>query len=112
MVEGLWVVQYEGIQGSGGTVLVFVDGQILGGDNGFTIIGKYEVTDQNLTARVKVQNYLKTVPSFFDFKGDYEVKVRGIIEKNIIRAKAEIVDKKISGLVLKMTRVEKLQPST
>lgn len=108
MIDGLWVVQYEGIQGGGGTVLVFVDGQVLGGDNGFTIIGEYSVFENNLTARVIVQNYLKSVPSFFDFEGDYEVRVKASIDGNIIRGKADIVDKEVSGLSLKMTRVKKL----
>ncbi len=60
MIDGLWVVQYEGIQGGGGTVLVFVEGQVLGGDNGFTVIGEYNLVGEHVTARVTVQNYLKT----------------------------------------------------
>jgi hypothetical protein len=108
MIEGLWVVQYEGIQGSGGTILVFIDGQVLGGDNGFTIIGEYEVKDRTVTAHAEVKNYLKTVPSFFDFDGDYDVKVQGIIDGPIIRGKAEIVGKGITGLALKMTKVKAL----
>ncbi len=110
MIEGLWIVQYEGIQGSGGIVLVFINGQVLGGDNGFTIIGEYALRDTTVTAHVKVQNYLNTVGSFFDFEGDYEIRVKGTIQGNIIQGEAEIVDKNISGLALKMTRVKKLAP--
>ncbi len=108
MIDGLWIAQYEGIQGVGGTLLVFIEGQVLGGDNGFTIIGDYVVKGSTLTARAKVQNYLKSVPSFFAFEGDYEVKVQGVIEGGIIRGKAEIVDKQVSGLALRLTRVKAL----
>jgi len=108
MVEGLWVVQYEGIQGGGGTVIVLVNGQLLGGDNGFTIIGEYTLTGTTLNAHAKVQNYLKSIPSFFDFEGDYEVQVRGTVDGNTFRGHADIVDKGIPGLALKMTRVKKL----
>ena len=110
MIEGLWVAQYEGIQGSGGTILVFVNGQVLGGDNGFTIIGEYSLKDTIVTAHVKVHNYLKSVASFFDFEGDYELRVKGTVEGNTIQGQAEIVDKNITGLALKLTKVKKLTP--
>jgi hypothetical protein len=109
MIDGLWVVQYEGIQGGGGTVLVFTDGQVLGGDNGFTIIGEYVLSGDIVKALVKVQNYLKSVPSFFEFEGDYEIRFNAKIEGNIIFGKAEIVDKGVSGLSVKMTRVKNLK---
>ena len=112
MIDGLWVVQYEGIQGGGGTILVFVNGQVLGGDKDFTIIGHYTVSGNRLTARAAVQNYLKSVPSFFDFEGDYEVQVEATIEGALMRGKVEIVDKGIPGLAVKMTRVKKLEPTT
>jgi len=108
MIDGLWIVQYEGIQGSGGTVVVFVKGQVLGGDNGFTIIGEYTLAGTSISVRAQVQNYLKSIPSFFDFEGDYEVRVKGTVEGNVIRGQADIVDKGIPGLVLKMTRVKGL----
>lgn len=109
MIDGLWVLQYEGIQGGGGTVLVFVNGQVLGGDNGFTIIGHYTVSGSQLIVKAKVQNYLKSVPSFFEFEGDYEVLAQATIEGAVIRGKAEILGKGIPGLALKLTRVKMLE---
>lgn len=35
MIEGLWVVQYEGTAGGDGGVVVLVNGQVLGGDSAF-----------------------------------------------------------------------------
>ena len=39
MIEGLWIVQYESVKGGDGGVIVFVKGQVLGGDNGFVYTG-------------------------------------------------------------------------
>jgi T3SS negative regulator,GrlR len=108
VIDGLWVLQYEGIQGSGGAALVFVNGEILGGDNGFTFIGTFAIKDGTISAKVKVQNYLKSVTSFFGFEGDYEVLVSGKVQDNLIHAKAEIVGRGVPGLALKLTRVKKL----
>ena len=33
MLEGLWIVQYVGLQGSGGGAVVLVNGKVLGGDD-------------------------------------------------------------------------------
>jgi len=45
MVEGFWIVQYEGAQGNGGGVAVFMRGRVLGGDTGFIYTGTYQ-TDE------------------------------------------------------------------
>jgi len=34
MVEGFWIVQFQGPQGNGGGVAVFVNGKVFGGDSG------------------------------------------------------------------------------
>ncbi len=48
MIEGLWAVQYVGIQGNGGGVVVFIDGKVLGGDTGYTYVGTYTVRNETL----------------------------------------------------------------
>jgi len=35
MVEGFWIVQFEGLKDRGGGVAVFTKGHIFGGDNRF-----------------------------------------------------------------------------
>src|ERR1700683_941537 len=46
MVEGFWIVQYEGVQGNGGGVVVFMKGRVLGGDTGFVYTGTYQSTEK------------------------------------------------------------------
>ncbi len=36
MVEGFWIVQYEGMKGNGGGVVIFIKGKVFGGDTGYT----------------------------------------------------------------------------
>ena len=57
MIEGLWIVQYHGPPGTGGGVVVFVKGQVLGGDSGFTYSGSYDLTGELFKAKVEVQNF-------------------------------------------------------
>ena len=33
MVEGFWIVQFEGVQGNGGGVVFFIKSQVFGGDS-------------------------------------------------------------------------------
>lgn len=63
MVEGLWIVQYVGLQGSGGGAIALVNGKILGGATGYLYIGTYEVKNNVLTGRVKVSNFLPEIPN-------------------------------------------------
>jgi hypothetical protein len=63
MVEGFWIVQYEGVQGNGGGVAVFMKGHVFGGDTGFIYMGSYTEDNKELIARVKVKMFLLDVPS-------------------------------------------------
>ena len=52
MVEGFWIVQYEGTKGNGGGVAVFIKNRVFGGDSGSTYTGTYEENGKTLKARV------------------------------------------------------------
>lgn len=52
MLEGRWIVQYEGTQGEDAGVVVFAQGRLLGGDNGFTYEGNYVVKDGWVAASI------------------------------------------------------------
>ena len=62
MIEGFWIVQYEGVKGNGGGVAVFMKGHVLGGDTGFIYTGTYETRERQLSAHIKVRNFLPEVP--------------------------------------------------
>jgi hypothetical protein len=39
MVDGFWIVQFEGVQGNGGGVIMFAKQKVLGGDSGYIYTG-------------------------------------------------------------------------
>jgi hypothetical protein len=104
MVEGFWIVQFEGTQGGGSGVAVLMKGQILGGESGFTYTGSYKVNEKSITARVCVRRFLPEVPSLVGTVGDYELDLAGTIEGDVIRASASLVNLQGAGMALKLTK--------
>lgn len=108
MIEGFWIVQFEGAQGNGGGVVLFMKGHVLGGDSGFVYTGVYATNKDALEARVKVKNFLPDVPSVLGVQGDFELNVKGTIKGKIIEGSASLVNQPGMGLVVKLTRVSDL----
>ncbi len=105
MVEGFWIVQYEGVQGNGGGVVFFLKGRIFGGDSGFVYTGTYQTDEKTITGRVKVSNFLPEVASVFGIPGDYELMLKGIVAGQKIEGSANLVNQAAMGIVVKLTRI-------
>jgi hypothetical protein len=56
-------VQYEGVRGNGGGVVVFLRGHVFGGDTGFVYTGTYHTDEKDLSAQVRIHNFLPEVPN-------------------------------------------------
>jgi len=108
MVEGFWIVQYEGMKGNGGGVVVFIKGHVFGGDSGSTYTGTYEENVKTLKARVRVHNYMPGVVSAIGIEGDYDLEVIGTVEGDIIKATGSPVGQQTAGLALKLTKAARL----
>ena len=105
MVEGLWIVQYEGMTGNGGGVAVFIRGKILGGDTGYTYVGSYQMQGDSLKARVMVRNFLPGVPSVLGVTGDFELNIDGTLDGDVIRGRGALPDpQQTVGIALKLTK--------
>jgi hypothetical protein len=107
MVEGFWVVQFEGVQGNGGGVVFFLKGRVFGGDSGFVYTGSYQSDEKTITARVKVRNFLPEVLSVFGIPGDYELNVSGKVTEDgrTIQGNAALVNHEAMGIVVKLSKV-------
>ena len=105
MIEGFWLVQYEGIQGNGGGVAVFMNGRVMGGDTGYTYLGTYRVEDGGVIAELEIHNFLPGVPSVVGVVGDFKMRVEGMLEDGLIRAGASLVGVPGAGLRLRLTRI-------
>ena len=108
MIEGLWIVQYEGVAGGDGGVIVFVKGQVLGGDNGFVYTGTYHSDDKTIWARVLVRNFAPAILNVLGIKGDFELTVQGTIDGKIIKGSASLINQEGPSMVLKLTKVNDL----
>jgi T3SS negative regulator,GrlR len=105
MVEGFWIVQFEGVQGNGGGVVFFLKGRIFGGDSGFVYTGDYQTDEKTVTGRVKVRNFLPDVPSVLGVPGDFELSLKGKVSGNRIEGTASLVNQEVMGIVVKLTKV-------
>jgi hypothetical protein len=108
MVEGFWIVQYEGLKGRGSGVLMFVKGSVFGGDSGSTYIGTYEEDGRSIRARVKIHNYMPGVSSIIGMEEDYELDVTGEVEGDTVKASGAPVGHQVAGMGLRLTRAAKL----
>lgn len=79
MMEGFWILQVQGPQGSTGGVAVFVNGKIFGGDNGFLYMGTYMMQGGIAKARIIVQNFDSAVPNIMGLTGNYEMHISATI---------------------------------
>jgi hypothetical protein len=108
MVDGFWIVQYQGVQGGGGGVLMFTKGKIFGGDSGYTYMGTYQSDDITLKGRVTVRQFLAGVPNDLGIVGDFELDIVGTVEGDIVRGTASLVGRQGTGLAVKLTRKSNL----
>jgi len=105
MIEGLWIVQYEGIAGGNGGVIVLIKGQALGGDSAFAYTGTYQSDDKTISGRVLVRNFNPAIGNLLDIKGDFELAIQGTIQGETIKGSASLVNMEGPGVVIKLTKV-------
>ncbi len=108
MVEGFWIVQFEGVQGNGGGVVFFIKGRVFGGDSGFVYTGTYQTNGNTVAAQVEVRNFLPEVASVFGVPGDYELNVKGKVVGKTIEGNASLVNQEGMGIVVKLTKIGEL----
>lgn len=105
MMEGLWIVEYEGLQGNGAGVAVFVNGRVLGGDMGYTYEGSYKIRDSAITANVQVRNFLPNTPSVLGFVGDFDVHLLApMTEGRVIQGTMSVVGHPGMSIALRLTK--------
>lgn len=108
MIEGLWIVQYEGTYGGDGGVIVFTDGQALGGDNAYVYTGKYQSDGTTISARVLVRNYNPAIQNVLGIPRDFELTLQGTITGDTVKGNGSLVNQAGPGLVFKLTKAAPL----
>jgi hypothetical protein len=108
MIEGLWIVQYEGTAGGDGGVVVLVKGRVLGGDNAFVYTGTYQSSAETMSARVLVRNFNPAYGNVLGVKGDFELTLHGTILGDTVKGRASLINQEGPGMVFKLTKVTAL----
>jgi len=107
MVEGFWIVQFQGPQGNGGGVAVFTKGKIFGGDSGFSYIGTYE-GGPVVKARVLVHQFDAAVPNVLGMEGDFELNVTATVKDNVMTGTAMVAGQPQRSLGVKLEKKSNL----
>lgn len=108
MVEGFWLVQFEGMQGNGSGVVTLLKGELFGGDSQTTYIGNYEEIGNKLRARALVHNYVPGLLNIIGTEGDYTLDVEGTIAGDVITATGSPVGHDVAGMALKLSKLADL----
>ena len=104
MFEGLWIVQFAGMEGKDGGVVVLTKGHVLGGDSAFTYIGKYQESEKSMKASVLVQNFNPLVGNVLGIKGDFTLNFRTTATGNgILEGEGSTPSAPGFGLKVKLT---------
>jgi hypothetical protein len=107
-IESLYVVEFGDIAGFGyrnGGVVILETNRVFGGDSGYFYLGDYSVFGDRFAACVKIT---KHNPSWENVFGDdapqFEIRVLGSIEGDIIVAGMERLDRPGLRLPLRLVR--------
>jgi hypothetical protein len=104
VVEGFWIVQYEGMRGNGGGVAMFIKGHLFGGDTGYTYMGTYKTEGNSVKAKLHVRNFLPDIPSVIGVVGDFELNIDGKLEGDVIKGTGSLVNGGAVGIAIKLTK--------
>jgi hypothetical protein len=105
MYEGLWIVQYAGMEGKDAGIVVLTGGRALGGDNAFTYIGTYTEAGGGIRASVAVQNFNPQIGNVLGIKGDFRLELRAVqTASGVLEGEGSTPQAPGFGLKVKLTR--------
>ena len=93
MVEGFWILKIQPPPVTRGGLIMFTRGRVFGGDNAFTWVGTYSMSDRVLKGRVRVHKFDPKVKSVLGLNGDYDMHFSGILSGDLITGTAMIANK-------------------
>jgi hypothetical protein len=104
MIEGFWIVRLLPPPVTSGGVILFMNGKVFGGDNGFTWVGTYAMSGAALRVRVQVHNFDKDIKSVLGVDGDYEMHFSGTLEGNLVTGVVMIANQPQHSLAVRLER--------
>jgi hypothetical protein len=107
-MEGFWTVQFEGMEGRGGGVIVLLRNHVYGGDSGLHYTGTYVDEDGQLSADVLVHEFLPGTGNVLGIKGDFRLVLKGTVAGAVVEGTAKLVGQAGVGLAFKLKRISNL----
>jgi T3SS negative regulator,GrlR len=104
MVDGFWILQTKTAQFTGGGIVVFINGKIFGGDNGFAWIGTYASDGRLIKGRVDVHNFDPDIQNVLGIPGDYVMHLSGNVEGDTITGTAMVANQPQHSLGVHLTK--------
>ena len=104
MIEGFWIVQFAGMEGKGGGVVVLSKGQVFGGDSAYTYLGTYEGSSEKFKASIRVQNFEPAIGNVLGIRGDFDLSFSLILKGNELTGDASTPAAPGFGLKVRLTR--------
>lgn len=105
MVEGFWIVQFAGMEGKGGGVVVLNNGKVLGGDSAHTYVGTYREENNKVTAAADVQNFEPAIGNVLGIRGDFKLQLdMSVANGNEMQGTGSTPSAPGFGIKIKLTR--------
>lgn len=104
-MDGFWIVQFEGIEGGGGGVAVFLKGNVYGGDGAYHYTGTYGVEGAILTAQVLVHQFLPGMGNVLGIEGDFTLSLVGKLDGTTIVGTASLIGVAGAGIAFKLKKI-------
>jgi hypothetical protein len=104
MIEGLWIVQYEGLQGNGAGVAVFVNGRVLGGDMGVHLGGHLHGRERLSDCPGASQQLPTQHPELLGVVGDFDLQIQAPLRGNVIQGAMSLLGRPNMSIVVRLTK--------
>jgi hypothetical protein len=104
MLDGLWILTIQPPPVTTGGIVVFVNGKIFGGDNGFTWVGTFAEKGGLVKGRVTVHNFDPDIKSVLEVDGDYEMYISGTVQGDTITGTAMIAQQPQHSLSIRLVK--------
>jgi hypothetical protein len=104
-VDGLWVIQFDGITGKSSGVAAFMNNRIYGGDSGHTYLGCIATEGAQVGGYFVVRNFVPNYPNTFGGGAYIELHLGGKLVGN--RIQGELRSSKLPAKVLASVELRK-----
>jgi hypothetical protein len=85
-LDGLWVTEFSSPGGEGTGIIVFTEGQALGGDTNYYYTGHYSLKGSQLTATLSVTHYHGPLNNVFGHVRSVTLSIEGAVGGDLIMA--------------------------